>query len=73
MNLNRAVFIILGFTLLGFLLWVIWVASGIASWVTGVAGSDFSLMLSVVVCYGTGALIGDGIGKWRHYMLPTSS
>jgi hypothetical protein len=73
MNLNRAVFIILGFALLGFILWVIWVASGIASWVTGIAGSDFSLVLSLVVCYGMGAVIGDIMGKWRHYILPMSS
>jgi hypothetical protein len=73
MNLNRAVFIIFGSTLLGFVLWVIWVASGIGSWVTGIAGSDFSRILSLVVCYGMGALIGDGIGKWRHYILPMSS
>jgi len=73
MNLNRFVFIIFGFTILGFVLWVICVASGIASWVTGIAGSDFSLVLSFVVCYGMGALIGDGIGKRRHYILPVSS
>lgn len=73
MNTNRAAFIIFGFAILGFALWVIWVASGIASWVTGIVGSDISHVISCVVCYGAGAVIGDIIGKWRHYSLPTSS
>ena len=69
---NRAMYIMLGLTVIGFFLWLIWAMSGIGKWVTHAVGSDPSLLISLVVCYGTGALIGDLIGKKRNYVLPVA-
>jgi len=71
-RVNRAVYILLGITPIGFVLWIIWAISGIGRWVTQTAGSGPSLLISWIVCYGIGALIGDWIGKRRNYILPLS-
>jgi len=69
-RVNRALYILLGITPIGFVLWIIWAISGIGRWVTQTAGPGQSLLISWIVCYGIGALIGDWIGKRRNYILP---
>ena len=70
MKVNRAIYILLGVTPIGFTLWIIWAVSGIGRWITEMVGSGPSLLISWVVCYGIGAFIGDWIGKSRNYILP---
>ena len=55
---------------IGFVLWFI-------SWLLVVkavypqAGQDLAaVILSLIVCFGIGALIGDSIGRLRHYKGP---
>jgi len=69
-RVNRALYILLGITPIGFVIWIIWAISGIGRWVTQTAGPGPSLLISWIVCYGIGALIGDWIGKKRNYILP---
>jgi len=72
MKVNRALYILLGITPIGFGLWVIWGVSGIGRLITSIVGAFPSLIISWAVCYSTGALIGDWIGKRRNYRLPLS-
>jgi hypothetical protein len=72
MRINRAVYILIGITPIGFGIWIVWSISGIGMWVTNTVGPFPSLIISWVVCLGIGALIGDRIGKKRDYMLPLS-
>jgi len=69
---NRALYILLGITPIGFILWVIWAVSGIGRLITNMVGALPSLLISWIVCYGIGAFIGDWIGKRRNYRLPLS-
>ena len=71
-RVNKALYILLGITPIGFLLWIIWAISGIGRWVTDTIGAFPSLIISWAVCYGIGALIGNWIGKRRNYRLPLS-
>ncbi|MEM3601270.1 MAG: hypothetical protein QXN87_01180 [Candidatus Bathyarchaeia archaeon] len=70
MKINRALYIWLGVTPIGFFLWIIWCISGLARFITNMIGAMPSLLLSWAVCYGIGAFIGDWIGKRRNYRLP---
>ena len=72
MRVNRALYILLGITPIGFILWVIWAVSGIGRLITNMVGALPSLLISWIVCYGIGAFIGDWIGKRRNYRLPLS-
>jgi hypothetical protein len=69
-NVNRAMYIMVGMAVIGCILWLIWVISGLGRWITQTVGSDPSLLISFVVCYAIGALIGYLIGKKRNYVLP---
>jgi len=72
MKVNRALYILLGITPIGFGLWIIWCISGIGRLITSLSGALPSLLISWAVCYGIGAFIGDWIGKRRNYRLPLS-
>jgi len=72
MKMNRGLYILLGISPLGFSLWVIWAVSGIGRLITNMIGALPSLLISWAVCYSTGALIGDWLGKRRNYRLPLS-
>lgn len=68
-NLNRVMYILMGVPI-GFVLWFI-------SWLFVVkamypqAGQDLAtVILSLIVCFGIGALIGESIGRVRHYKGP---
>ena len=69
-NVNRAMYIMVGTAVIGCVLWLSWVISGFGRWMIQTVGSDPYLLISFVVCYGIGALIGDLIGKTRNYVLP---
>jgi hypothetical protein len=71
-KVNKALYILLGITPIGFLLWIIWAISGIGRWVTDTIGAFPSLIISLAVCWGIGVLIGNWIGKRRGYQLPLS-
>ena len=68
-TVNRVVYICLGIGI-GWVMWVIFVVSGIGLWVTDALGVWPSLIIGFAVPYTVGALIGDRIGKRRNYQLP---
>jgi peptidoglycan/LPS O-acetylase OafA/YrhL len=72
MKVNRALYILLGITPIGFSLWMVLAVSGLGRWLTNMVGAFPSLIIGWVVCLGIGALIGDWIGKRRNYQLPLS-
>lgn len=72
MKINRALYILFGITPIGFGLWIIWATSGIGRLLNKLVGALPSLLISWIVCYGIGALIGDWIGRRRNYRLPLS-
>ncbi len=68
-KLNRLMYILIGVPV-GFVLWFI-------SWFTLIrpmypqAGQDLTLVIiSLIACFGVGAIIGDSIGRVRHYKGP---
>lgn len=69
MRVNRAIFIMIGITPIGFVLWVICIY--VLNRVTLFTTSTWPVsLLCFVACFGLGALIGDWIGKKRNYILP---
>jgi hypothetical protein len=70
MRINRAVYILIGITPIGIILWFI--CSFILNRViiTSASGTLPLFLASGAVCIGVGALIGDWIGKRRNYILP---
>jgi hypothetical protein len=72
MKVNRALYILLGITPIGFSLWMVLAVSGLGRWLTNMVGAFPSLIIGWVVCLGIRALIGDWIGKRRNYQLPLS-
>jgi len=72
MKVNRAIYILLGISPIGFSLWIVLAVSGLGRWLTNMVGAFPSLIIGWVVCFGIGALIGDWIGKRRNYQLPLS-
>lgn len=67
-KVNRALYILLGITPLGFILSVVY-AFFIGSHVTGGLGGWFNIMVTIGILI-AGAFIGDWIGKKRNYRLP---
>jgi hypothetical protein len=69
MRINRAVYILIGITPIGIILWFI--CSFILNRViiTSASGTLPLFLASGAVCIGVGALIGDWIGKRRNYIL----
>lgn len=72
MKVNRAIYILLGISPIGFSLWIVLAVSGLGRWLTNMVGAFPSLIIGWVVCFGIGALIGDWLGKRRNYQLPLS-
>jgi len=70
-TVNRVVYIGLGIGI-GWVMWVIYVVSGIGRWVNDTLGVWPDLIIGFAVLYIVGALIGDRIGKRRNYQLPLS-
>jgi ABC-type uncharacterized transport system permease subunit len=72
MKVNRALYILLGITPIGFSLWLVLAFSGLWRLLTDNVGAFPSLIIGWIVCFSIGALIGDWIGKRRNYQLPLS-
>jgi hypothetical protein len=70
MKVNRALYILLGISPIGFALWIVYAVSGIGRWITDTLGVWPSLIIGFTVPLIIGALIGDWIGKRRNYRLP---
>jgi len=70
MKVNRALYILLGITPLGFGLMMLYVVSGIGSFIAAHLGPVPNLIIGFIVPYIVGAFIGDWIGKRRNYILP---
>lgn len=71
LTVNRVVYICLGFGI-SWVVWLIYAFSGVGRLVTDIIGVWPALIISGVVLYVAGALIGDWIGKRRNYQLPLS-
>lgn len=71
LTVNRVVYICLGFGI-SWVVWLIFAFSGVGRLVTDTIGVWPALIISDVVLYVAGALIGDWIGKRRNYQLPLS-
>jgi len=69
-SVNRALYILLGITPIGFVLWVICVFILNRLVLTGASGTWPFVLVCGALCFGLGALIGDWIGKRRNYILP---
>ncbi len=69
LTVNRALYILLGITPLGFSLMMLYVVSGIGSFIAAHLGPVPNL-IGFIVPYVVGAFIGDWIGKRRNYVLP---
>jgi hypothetical protein len=67
-RINRAIYILLGITPIGFFIWVAY-ALLVARYVNEIFGPNASLVITIII-YVLGAYIGDKIGKWRNYELP---
>jgi hypothetical protein len=72
LNVNRAIFIFLGISPIGFVLWIsiTYVLNKVI--VTSASGTPALFLATGAVSLTVGALIGDWIGKKRHYILPLS-
>jgi hypothetical protein len=71
-KVNRALYVLLGITPLGFSLWMALALSGLGRMLTNAVGALPSLLVGWAVCLSVGALLGDWIGKKRNYQLPLS-
>ena len=71
-RVNRAIYILLGISPIGFGLWIFLAVSGIGRWLTDNLGVCPSLIIGFTVPYIIGAFIGDWIGRKRNYRLPLS-
>ena len=71
-TINRAVYVLIGITPIGLIMW--FVSSFVFNRViiTAASGSSALFYVSGAVCLSVGALIGDRIGKRRGYILPMS-
>lgn len=74
---NRAFFIFVGASILGFLLWAMVImlmnSTGISVSITrhsGQIGSYFAWIASIIICWIIGGFIGDVIGRRRNYVIP---
>ena len=65
-RVNRGIYILLGITPIGFVLWIAYVLT-IGRHVTSYLGAWSSLIISFTVPYIIGAFIGDWIGRRRNY------
>jgi hypothetical protein len=72
MKMNRGLYILLGISPIGFVLWIVLGLSGVGRLLTNYLGVWPSLITSFTVPYIIGAFIGDWIGRKRNYRLPLS-
>jgi hypothetical protein len=72
MKMNRGLYILLGISPIGFVLWIVLGLSGVGRLLTNYLGVWPSLITSYTVPYIIGAFIGDWIGRKRNYRLPLS-
>ena len=72
MKVNRAIYIGIGITPIGFGLWIVYALSGIGRFLTTHLGLGPSFIVGFTVPYIIGAFIGDWIGRRRNYRLPLS-
>ena len=72
MKVNRAIYILLGITPIGFCLWILYALSGIGRFLTTHPGYWPSFIVAFTVPHIVGALIGDWIGRRRNYRLSLS-
>jgi hypothetical protein len=70
MRINRALYILLGITPLGFVLWVTCIYALNRTVLVNKSGTWPFAIVCFIVCFGLGAFIGDWIGKRRGYLLP---
>ena len=68
-KVNRAIYIWIGITPIGFVLWLICSLILNKLLTTSASGTLPLFLVSGAVCLGSGALIGDWIGKRRNYTL----
>ena len=71
-RVNRGIYILLGVSPIGFVLWIVLALSGVGRLLTNYLGVWPSLIIGFTVPYIIGAFIGDWIGKRRSYRLPLS-
>jgi len=71
LKVNRAIYILLGISPIGFVLWIVYVLS-FGRYVTNYFGTWLSLLIGFTLPYIIGAFIGDWIGRRRNYRLPLS-
>jgi len=72
-NMNRAIYICVGITPIGWGLWIVFIAlSGVGRLLTTYLGYGPGLVIGFIVPLTIGASIGDWIGKRRNYQLPLS-
>ncbi|MCW4017421.1 MAG: hypothetical protein NWF00_01850 [Candidatus Bathyarchaeota archaeon] len=69
-QVNRALYILLGITPLGFSIWMAFALSGLGRQLTNAIGALPSLLIGWAVCLSVGAVIGNWIGRRRGYRLP---
>ena len=72
LNVNRAIFIFLGVSPIGFVLWIIITYTLNKVIVTSASGTPALFLTTGIISLTLGALIGDYVGKRRHYILPFS-
>jgi hypothetical protein len=68
-RINQAVYLVLGITPIGFVLWVTSVSALNNTLLHGL-GSYLAVVLYFIACIGLGAFVGDWIGKRERYMIP---
>lgn len=69
MRVNRAIYILIGITPIGFVLGTISVFTLNRTLLLNKTGTWPVILLCLAICFGVGALIGDWIGKRRGYTL----
>ncbi len=70
-TINRAVYVLIGVTPIGFVLGILWELT-VGSLLNGYVGAYPALLISLAIWLPIGGYIGDWIGKKRCYVLPLS-